>query len=125
MDVNEFPWQKAKVDSNLTPEEAIETALERLADLFETLNGFRPVRPNEPAHITLVRWTPILADYLHFARRAGHAEEERRKAEDDRERRMNEVEEERALRFKAVGTLRSLEKELREAVKILDKRGDS
>lgn len=118
---------------NLTPEQAIEIVLERMADMFEALNApfgedlkvpSRPVRPDEPAHLTLVRWSPILSDYGVFARRANTASKAAEEAKRDRD---HEVYEARRLQYAAesegrtaVRTLRNAKKSLQEALTLLE-----
>jgi hypothetical protein len=118
------PWRKAKVPQDTPPEQAIETALNRLADLFEALNGVRPERPDEPAHVTLVRWTPILADYGMFAQRANEAEARRRAAEEQRDEKVGAARKEASKanieRAAAVHTLKRIEQHMRYALTVLD-----
>lgn len=77
----------------LTTDEAIHVAVTRLADLYEVLNGTRPTGAglDEPEHVTLVRWMPILADYRMFAQRANAAQDRLRDAERERDEARDKV----------------------------------
>lgn len=58
----------------LDKDEAIAFVNERLAEMFEAVNGVRPeIPPGIPPHITLVSWAPTIVDYGHFVRRAQEA----------------------------------------------------
>jgi len=138
------PHQKARADltaeqfAALTQEEAIEITLERMADMFEALNApwedesqrvpSRPTRPDEPAHLTLVRWGPILSDYGHFARRANLASKAADEAKRDRDQQVQEARQ-RQYRAedesrKAVRTLGQARSALREALSLIGDEDD-
>ncbi len=106
---------------HLTESAAISICLDRLEDLYEAINGIRPIRPDgESEHVTLVRWMPILADYQMVCKvkdRACELEKEAKiKADIERGNAWQSASEAN----KARSTLVRLESSLREAVKYLD-----
>jgi hypothetical protein len=119
----------------LTPEDAVEIVLERLADLHEALANdwkdispvpvVRPTRDDKvPPHIQMVRWMPILADYQMFAQRANKASKDARIAQGELESERTECHRisstARRERAEALATLNGLKKHLRGAIIILD-----
>lgn len=103
-----------------TQDDAIAFVNERLAEMFEEMNGVKPVIPaNQPPHFTLVSWVPTLADYGTFVQQAGRAAF-RARAEEDKVR----VAQERAARAEAQASaaampaqvLKNIQKVLKEAL---------
>jgi len=70
------PWRSAKQDNINTIEEAVELVVLRLGDMHEAIMGQTPTRSDEPDWKTLVRWSPILADYETHVRRSLRAMEQ-------------------------------------------------
>lgn len=64
-------WRRADLDTaRLTAEASLGIIAERLADLHEVILGWRPrVSEDQPVHVTVAQWMPILSDYEVFVRR--------------------------------------------------------
>jgi hypothetical protein len=111
-------------DGSLMSGEAIEYVVENLALMHEAINGDRPSRPDEPAHFTLVRWAPILADYQMFVARADTATARMKVAETKAEDLMADATHRVWLAqtnaAKAISTLKRLENELRASLAIIE-----
>lgn len=118
---------------SMTPDDAIEIVLERLADLHEAIASDwedsrlpnRPTRPEGiPPHVTMVRWMPILADYQMFVRRVNKVEKvaraSREKAETGHGKLRHENFKLQRDADRAVGALRRVEGSLRDALTLLD-----
>lgn len=111
--------------SAMSEADAIEIVLCRQEALYEALNGSKPLRRQDiPSYQQMVRWMPILADYLFFVGRSRKAEESTRlaqkKLEDDRDRLYEETHRAKLVAASAIQTMQGLEKHLRGAVMVLD-----
>lgn len=107
--------------AQITPDEAFAIVNERLADMYEQINGTRPTLLDEPAHQTAVRWSPILTDYAMLVVRTREAAERaKQKVEDESQLRRRAEDQAREARSDLYALKRAADA-LREVLVLLDK----